>query len=1177
MTSMALRRFRLALMIPLVVASLALSGQAASADDPVELPTQPNDLRVVVNPGTRSCVAAWTALPEATHYRLRWRSRGAGFLPGDQVVVEQPGAAFTVPHDGQWVVRLEACNAAGCGPGIARMVATTPADPANLVVSFTTGGLTLSATWDAAAGASSYRLRWRRPDGNFLPRHEVTATATGASFTVPEAGRWVVRVEGCNDAGCGPGISQVVTTLPGRPANFTASATAGQLTLTAAWDPAPGASSYRLRWRRPDGNFLPGREVVATATGANFTVPESGRWTVRVEGCNVAGCGLGVTRTVSIVPGRPKNLSVSAAPGALQVTAAWDAAPGASSYKLRWRRFDTDFLPANQVIVTATHTSFTVSESGRWVVRVEGCDAAGCGRGVNAVVTATAAPEPAPGPTVRNATVNGATLTLTFSEDLYPYSLPDLDAFTVTVAGSARQINGYGHISADLIFALGSAVAVGQTVTVSYVRAGAGSGPLRNAAGSEVASFFDRIVTNDTPPLPPQPIVNSATLHGTTLTIPFNKPLSPLSVPAAGTFSVAHRDRSIIEDAVGVAVRGASVIVTLASPYPHGEAVEVFYVQPWSNPLRGDVEAGRRGTEVGTFAFQVWPTNAPAKPASLTAAGGDGEVVLSWASGGDGGSQATGWQYRQSRDGGTTWHLDWTAIPGSGADTTTYTVSGLTNGTAYTFMVRAVNAVGNSDASDPATATPVRRLAVSVCNRTPEVRDALIAAVGKNCAEITAADLAEVGYLVVSNKGATSLQTGDFDGLSNLGQLELDGNVLTSLPTDVFHGLSSLETLTLYDNALTSLPEDVFEGLSRLGYLDLGGNALTALPEDVFDGLSRLHFLDLQLNDLTSLPADVFDGLSSLTQLYLDDNALTTLPADVFDGLSRLRFLNLDENALTALPADVFDGSPSLARLDLDHNDLTALPEGVFDGLSSLMELYLHDNALTSLPADVFHGLSSIGWLKLTENALTALPADVFAGLNSLAWLDLDDNALTTLPADVFDGLISLAWLKLDGNDLTALPEDVFDGLARLRQLYLDYNALTTLPDGVFDGLSSLTSMRLDHNDLSVLPEDLFDDISSLKWLDLGYNALTALPEDIFDGLSDLKWLDLNYNPLTALPDGVFDDLVSLETLDLDYNHLTALPDGVFDELLSLVTLDLTGNPGAPFAVNLGPDVEIRQ
>ena len=98
-------------------------------------------------------------------------------------------------------------------------------------------------------------------------------------------------------------------------------------------------------------------------------------------------------------------------------------------------------------------------------------------------------------------------------------------------------------------------------------------------------------------------------------------------------------------------------------------------------------------------------TTKPAKPTGLAAVAGDEEVALSWTNPND--SSITGYQYQQ-KAGAAAWDTTWTDIPGSGATTTSHTVTGLTNGTAYQFRIRAVNAAGNGPQSDPTTAvTPV--------------------------------------------------------------------------------------------------------------------------------------------------------------------------------------------------------------------------------------------------------------------------------------------------------------------------------------------------------------------------------------------------------------------------------------------------------------------------------------
>jgi uncharacterized repeat protein (TIGR02543 family) len=97
---------------------------------------------------------------------------------------------------------------------------------------------------------------------------------------------------------------------------------------------------------------------------------------------------------------------------------------------------------------------------------------------------------------------------------------------------------------------------------------------------------------------------------------------------------------------------------------------------------------------------------APAAPQSFAATSGDGQVALSWsAPASDGGRAIT--KYQVSKDNGVNW-------TDAGLNTS-HTFTGLTNGTAYTFKVRAVNSVGNgAEASAAATPTSTPATAYTV-------------------------------------------------------------------------------------------------------------------------------------------------------------------------------------------------------------------------------------------------------------------------------------------------------------------------------------------------------------------------------------------------------------------------------------------------------------------------------
>ena len=91
-------------------------------------------------------------------------------------------------------------------------------------------------------------------------------------------------------------------------------------------------------------------------------------------------------------------------------------------------------------------------------------------------------------------------------------------------------------------------------------------------------------------------------------------------------------------------------------------------------------------------------TSAPGAPRNLTVVGGNGQVVLTWdAPASDGGAEITDYEYRINGQN------PWISI---GSTETTYTVTGLDNGTAYTFQVRAVNRIGTGRVPNQAEATP---------------------------------------------------------------------------------------------------------------------------------------------------------------------------------------------------------------------------------------------------------------------------------------------------------------------------------------------------------------------------------------------------------------------------------------------------------------------------------------
>ena len=163
-----------------------------------------------------------------------------------------------------------------------------------------------------------------------------------------------------------------------------------------------------------------------------------------------------------------------------------------------------------------------------------------------------------------------------------------------------------------------------------------------------------------------------------------------------------------------------------------------------------------------------------------------------------------------------------------------------------------------------------------VSDRTQQVQDKIVALVpGVDAAnDVTAAHLALITSLNLSDQNITALKAGDFDGLSALSSLDLGSNELSSLPAEIFSGLAAMRRLNLAYNSLDNLSANTFSGMAALTGLDLANNELSGLPAEIFSGLASLNWLSLSSNQLSSLPAGLFSGLSALRSLYLGDNTV---------------------------------------------------------------------------------------------------------------------------------------------------------------------------------------------------------------------------------------------------------------------------------------------------------------
>ena len=201
--------------------------------------------------------------------------------------------------------------------------------------------------------------------------------------------------------------------------------------------------------------------------------------------------------------GSPTGLQV-ARHGSGKLVASWiapDTGPVPTGYTVRWKESGDDWTVLSDVSEAHITDRFWdiitgLTDGLEYAVRViatrDGVDS-------DPSSEATATPGETTPPELSSASVDGATLTLTFNEALDAGDAPDGSAFTVTVGGSGRGVDAVSVSGSAVTLTLVTAVAAGEAVGLDYTApTGDTASKLKDLVGNAAASFSGQDVTNDT-------------------------------------------------------------------------------------------------------------------------------------------------------------------------------------------------------------------------------------------------------------------------------------------------------------------------------------------------------------------------------------------------------------------------------------------------------------------------------------------------------------------------------------------------------------------------------------------------------------------------------------------------------------------------------------------------------
>lgn len=531
----------------------------------------------------------------------------------------------------------------------------------------------------ATAGVTSARVTWTAPADNggaAITSYVITSSPGGITATTSSGSdlsgtvtgltagtSYTFTVQAVNSVGTGDSsaASNSVTpyTTPGAPQSVTATAGSSQVALT--WS-APASDGYNTitEYRITDGSGAT-TDVSANVTSRTFTgLTPGATYSYTVTAKNAAGYGTAsaaVTATPYTTPGVPQSVTATASySSGSRITVSWSA-PASDGYNTITEYRITDNSGATtDVSANVTSRVFTGLVAARaYSYTVAAKNAAGYGTASSAA-SATAFGLPGT-PVISTVTAGNTQATVT-------WSAVDANGSAITNYRVAASPGGaYTDTSGTSAVVTGLTNGTAYTFTVTAT----------NAAGDSVSAASSPAVTPNV--VPNAPTAVSASAGKLNATVSWSAPVSN-----GGTAVLGYKIYRASDSSLLATVSASPTTITDLS----ANVSYAFYVVAYN--AAGDGAASSTSNSVTPY------TNPGAPTISGTPTVGNAQATVSWTAAAANSSAITNYRITSSPDGIT---------KDVSGDQTSGTITGLTNGTAYTFTVTATNAAGDGPASDP--------------------------------------------------------------------------------------------------------------------------------------------------------------------------------------------------------------------------------------------------------------------------------------------------------------------------------------------------------------------------------------------------------------------------------------------------------------------------------------------
>lgn len=315
-----------------------------------------------------SVVVNWNAVTGASGYDILWGT-ATGSYSGSTLNVTSPHTISGLSANTNYFIVVRAKNSVGSGTTVNSTEVqrrTSPGAPAGLTATASPGQVGLN--WTATSGATSYKVYRGTTSGSLTLLSSGVGSNAYLDSTVTNGTTYYYSVV-ANNGSDSPQSSEV-SVQPISSFTLSSAVAASSTSIDLAWTSATGAATYDVRYGTSTGVYLgtvPGVTSPYTLTGLSANT----RYFISIRASNAVGGGSNVQSNelnATTATAAPSSLTASSVTG--QVDLSWTAAAGASTYRIyRGTASGSHTLLASGVSST-TYSDTTVSNGTQYYYTV---------------------------------------------------------------------------------------------------------------------------------------------------------------------------------------------------------------------------------------------------------------------------------------------------------------------------------------------------------------------------------------------------------------------------------------------------------------------------------------------------------------------------------------------------------------------------------------------------------------------------------------------------------------------------------------------------------------------------------------------------------------------------------------------------------------------------------------